>query len=98
MTVTTEPTLEPTDAEIDAAILRAIDQTGEELVPWATIRQQVPGTFWRKAGAFGRLWCDGRIFAIKIGGRNYVARGDEADALRAARDKAAGRVRGVRCL
>lgn len=94
----TTETIAPTDDEIDAAILREIDANYDEFVPWAAIRDRVPGDFWRKAEALARLFCDGRVYVIKARGCNYVARGDEYDIEIAQRRKAEGRVDGVTCL
>jgi hypothetical protein len=88
----------PTNDEIDRAILNALADTGEELVPWAALRQRVPGNSGRKGEAFVRLWSEGSIWAIKIQGRNYLALGDEHDARIAAKAKEEGRVRELRCL
>ncbi|GAT09375.1 hypothetical protein H7I77_01855 [Mycolicibacterium novocastrense] len=98
MTVSPTTATEPTDDEIDAAILREIDTSRDEFVPWAQVRERVPGSFWRKGEALARLFCSGRVYAIKVRGRNYVALGDEHDIEIAKRHKAAGCVPGVRCL
>ncbi|MEZ0341756.1 hypothetical protein ACAG25_17455 [Mycobacterium sp. pV006] len=98
MTVSPTTMTEPTDDEIDAAILREIDASRDEFVPWALIRERVPGSFWRKGEALARLFCDGRVYAIKNRGRNYVALGDEHDIEIAKRRKAEGRVPRVTCL
>lgn len=89
---------EPTDDEIDAAILREIDSSRDEFVSWAVIRERVPGSFSRKTEALTRLFCDGRIYVIKSRGCNYVARGDEYDVEIVKRRKAEGRMNGVTCL
>ncbi|MGV7277007.1 hypothetical protein PJJ83_07875 [Mycobacterium kansasii] len=98
--MTVSPTIptDPTDDEIDTAILREIDASRDEFVAWAVIRERVPGSFWRKGEALARLFCDGRVYTIKVRGRNYVALGDEHDIEIAKRRKAAGCVPGVRCL
>lgn len=99
--MTISPAIEtssPTDDEIDTAILREIDASRDEFVPWAAIRDRVRGDFWRKAEALARLFCAGRVYVIKARGCNYVARGDEYDVEIAQRRKAEGRVDGVTCL
>jgi hypothetical protein len=85
-----------TDEEIDAAILRRLARTGDDLVRWKTIERRVPGTFWQKAEAFVRLYDNGKIYAIKIGGTPYVSLGDILDAEIAAHYRALGRSRPVR--
>jgi hypothetical protein len=61
------------DGEIDVAILNALAQTDAELVSWAVLRQRIPGDIQRQGEAFVRLWTEGRIWATKIQGRNFVA-------------------------
>ena len=89
-------TATPTDSEIEAAILAALEPTGDELVSWAVIQRRVPGCFWCKATALLRLHEEGKVYHTKIAGRPYVGLGDDADRLLAAAAKARGRVRGVR--
>lgn len=90
--------IEPSDDEIDAAILREIDSRRDEFVPWAVIRERVPGSRSRKVEALTRLFCDGRVYVVKSRGCNYVARGDEYDVEIAKRRMAEGRMNGVTCL
>lgn len=79
MTTYTETT-EPTDNPVDAAILAALtDAGGDELHPWAVIRQKVPGSLDRKAERLIALYHAGRVYLIKIAGRNYVGLGDADD-------------------
>lgn len=61
----------PTDAEIDAAILAAIDVAGD-VVPWAIIRGAVPGAYWRKVERLVALHHDGLVDTWKHGGRTFV--------------------------
>lgn len=95
---TTNSLTEPTDDEIDAAILCEINASRDEFIAWAVIRERVPGSFWRKSEALARLFCDGLVYVIKARGQNYVALGDEYDVEIARRRKAEGRVPGVTCL
>lgn len=88
----------PTDDEIDRMIIDALAETDAELVPWAALRRRVPGGIGRKAEALTRLWLAGRVYLIKVRGRNYVGLGDEHDAQMAAKAKAEGRVLELRCL
>jgi hypothetical protein len=93
MTTNTQ-TIESTDTEIDAAILDALaDAGGEDLHPWAAIRRRVPGSLDRKAERLVALWFEGRVYVIKIRGRNYVGLGDANDLRLAAADRARGRSR-----
>jgi hypothetical protein len=85
-------------AEIETAILAVLDETGEELVRWSTVRSGVPGDFWCTAEALHRLQGDGRVYLIKIKGRPYVCLGDDADAELAAIARAQNRSRPVRVL
>jgi hypothetical protein len=91
-----------TDDELDAAILAAVVDlaaaTGDELVSWAVVRWRVPGDDDRKLARFTTMLCDGRLYALKAHGRNYVGLGDEVEQELAAANRAAGRVRSVRCL
>jgi hypothetical protein len=45
MTITTNriEATEPTEAEIESAILPALAPSGENLVPWAKVRDHLPG-------------------------------------------------------
>jgi hypothetical protein len=88
-------TLNPTDDEIDAAILAVLRRTGDELVSWAVIQRLVPGCFWCKATALLRLHDDGSVYLVKVRGRPYVCLGDDADAQLARIAKAQGRSRKV---
>ena len=87
---------QPTDDEIETAILAALEPTGGEMVSWSAIQCRLPGSFWRKAQALLRLHEDGRVWHFKVQGRPYLCLGDELDREIAARYKAQGRVRGVR--
>ncbi|QLL05586.1 hypothetical protein [Mycobacterium vicinigordonae] len=91
MTITTTAVL--TDDDIEHAILNALAATNEELVSWAALRRHLPGSYWAKAGALDRLWIDGKVYVVRVRGRNYVGLGDELDAQMAAKAKAEGRVR-----
>ncbi|MGJ6122982.1 hypothetical protein QN239_10425 [Mycolicibacterium sp. Y3] len=62
-----------TDADIDAAVLAALAPTDGEIVAWRSIRDQVPGDWWRHAQAVTRLFESGAIYCIKIGGKNYLS-------------------------
>jgi Protein of unknown function (DUF732) len=70
---------EPTEAEIEQAILAALEPTGDDLVRWTPIRDRLPGEFWAKNRAFERLRCRGDIYAMKMWGTPYVCLGDEMD-------------------
>jgi hypothetical protein len=71
---------EPTPEEIEALILAAIEESGEdELVRWSPIRNAIPGDFWAVERAAERLRCRGEVGAMKIAGTPYVWRGDDAD-------------------
>jgi hypothetical protein len=94
--VITTTTNGPTDEQIEAAILAALEPTGDELMSWAVIQRQVPGCFWCKATALLRLHEEGKVYHVKIAGRPYVGLGDDADAELARRARAQGRLRGVR--
>ncbi|MCB0907518.1 MAG: hypothetical protein KDB63_10425 [Nocardioidaceae bacterium] len=83
-----------TAADIDAAILRELEPTGEQLVCFSRVR--VPGGFWEKQAALLRLYWDGLVYAIKVGGVPYVSLADECDRELAARARAEGRVREIR--
>lgn len=61
-----------TDEQIDRMILDALAETDAELVPWAAVRQSVPGGVDRKAEALTQLWLAERVYLIKAKGRNYV--------------------------
>lgn len=97
MTITATLT-EPTNDEIDQAILAALADTDTELVHWAALRQDVPGSVSRKAEALTRLWLAGRVYLMKVRGHNLVALGDALDRQMAAKAKAEGRVRELICL
>ncbi|MGO9207225.1 MAG: hypothetical protein ACLQBX_13785 [Candidatus Limnocylindrales bacterium] len=91
--------IQPTAAEIDAAILAALAATGDELVCWTTIRDhRVPGEFWRKTEALLRLHWNGLVTHMQIRGRPYISLGDAVDLEIAARARAEGRVREIRHL
>lgn len=80
-----------------AAILAALAPTGEELVRWTPIRDALPGNdFWAKSRAVRRLYDDGAIYLLKMGGRPYICAGDDADRESARRAKAQNRPRTVR--
>ncbi|RUP03024.1 MAG: hypothetical protein EKK34_22055 [Mycobacterium sp.] len=83
-----------TDQQIDTAILAAITEAGgDDLHAWAAIRQQVPGNHNRKTERLIALWHSGRVWLIKVAGRNYVSLGDAYD-----EQAAANRARTPRCL
>lgn len=87
-------TTEPTDEQIDAAILAALAKAGRDDVhPWAAIRPRVPGSDDRKGDRLVALWLAGRVWLCKVRGRNYVALGDADDERIVATAGAAGRVR-----
>lgn len=75
--MTTNPTV--TDDEIDAALLQAVDAVGDELVPWAELRRQLPGSRDRAGERLVALWQSGEVYLIKASGRNFVGRGDHDD-------------------
>ncbi|OBG89902.1 MULTISPECIES: hypothetical protein [unclassified Mycobacterium] len=80
---------QPTDDQIDAALLEALsDAGGEGLHPWAVIRRRLPGSHDRKGERLIALWDKGRVYVIKVRGRNYVGLGD-ADDMRLAAAKRA---------
>ncbi|WP_155763665.1 hypothetical protein [Mycobacterium asiaticum] len=88
MTTYTETT-EPTDDRIDAAILTALTDAGcDDLHLWAAIRRRVPGSHDRKGERLIALWHAGRVYLIKIAGRNYVGLGDADDMRLAAANRA----------
>jgi hypothetical protein len=89
---------EPTADEIDAAILAALAETGDELVCWTSIQHRVPGSWWAKTEAYTRLWLDYRINAMKIRGSPYCWLPDAFDLEVAAQARAEGRVRELRCI
>ncbi|MDP7720756.1 hypothetical protein [Mycobacterium sp. TY814] len=75
---------QPTDDQLDAAILAALTEAqtssgGEELHPWAAIRQRLPGSLDRANERLIALHFAGRVWTCKIRGRNYVALGDADD-------------------
>lgn len=83
MTVNTNIT-EPSDDQIDDAILAALTEAqassgGEELHPWAAIRQRVPSSLDHRNERLLALWHAGRVWTFKHRGRNYVALGDADD-------------------
>ncbi|MCV7057752.1 hypothetical protein [Mycolicibacterium gilvum] len=87
-------TTEPTDEQVDAAILAALADAGRDDVhPWAAIRRRVPGSHDRKGDRLVALWLTGRVWLCKVRGRNYVALGDADDERIVAAAGAAGRVR-----
>lgn len=98
MTTATHLTDDPTDEQIEAAILNALAPIGDKLVLWTPIRDRLPGDFWAKTEALQRLFEDGKVYLIKMWGRPYVCLGDDADAEIAARAKAEGRVRQARVI
>ena len=63
-----------TNEQVEAAILKALEPTGEELVRWKVIESRLPGTWEQKAEAYTQLYYDGRIVAMKIRGTPYVPR------------------------
>lgn len=82
-------TAEPTDEQIDAAILAALaDAGGEDLHPWAVIRRRLPGSPDRQSERLIALWFEGRVWLCKVRGRNYVALGDADDERLAAANRA----------
>lgn len=87
-----------TDDQIDRMILDALANTGEELMAWAALRRRMPGGFWRAGESLTRLWLAGRVYLIKVKGRNYVGLGTEQEAQIAAKVKAEGRVPALRCV
>lgn len=88
MTTYTETT-EPTDDRIDAAILAALTDAGsDDLHPWAVIRRRLPGSHDRKGQRLIALWHKGRVYVIKVRGRNYVSLGDADDVRLAAANHA----------
>jgi len=88
MTIYAETT-EPTDGPIDAAILAALtDAGGEDLHPWAVIRRRVPGSLDCKTERLIALYHIGRVYLMKIAGRNYVGLGDADDMRLAAANNA----------
>lgn len=70
---TTAPTTtnQTTTDDIDAAILAALEAANGELVPWRTIRPQLPGTWSAQGEALTRLFESRAIYCVKIAGRNY---------------------------
>jgi hypothetical protein len=65
MTITTNriEATEPTEAEIESAILAALTPSGENLMPWAKVRDRLPGEYWDQAYALWRLYQSGRVCA-----------------------------------
>jgi len=86
-------TIEPTDEQIDAAILAALAETADDLQPWAAVRRRLPGPLDRKGERLIALWATGRVWLCKVGGGNFVILGDADDERNAAAAKAEGRVR-----
>ena len=82
MTVNSNIT-EPSDDQLDAAILAALTEaqasSGEELHPWAAIRQRLPGSLDHANERLIALWHAGRVWTFKHRGRNFVALGDADD-------------------
>ena len=71
---------EPTDNHIDTAILSALTEAGgDDLHPWAAIRLRVPGSLDGKTKRLLALWHTGRVYVIKVAGRNLVGLGDADD-------------------
>lgn len=69
-----------TDDQIDAAILAALADAGDgDLLPWAEVRRRLPGSESQKGDRLIALWHTGRVWLVKIGGRNYVGLGDADD-------------------
>ncbi len=61
------------EGQLDAAILAEMRDAGSELVPWATLRAQLPrAPYWRKVEALVRLHEAGKVCAFKVDGRTYV--------------------------
>ena len=85
-----------TTADIDAAILRELEPTGEQLVCWTHVHRRVPGGFWEKQAALLRLYWSGLIYLIRVGGTPYVSLANECDRELAAKARAEGRVREIR--
>jgi hypothetical protein len=69
---------EPTDDQVDAAILAALTEGGggDDLHSWAEIRRRVPGSLDHRNERLIALWFAGRVYTIKIAGRNYVSLDD----------------------
>jgi hypothetical protein len=86
-------TIEPTDEQIDAAILAALAETADDLQPWAAVRRRLPGPRDRKGERLIALWATGRVWLCKVRGGNFVILGDADDERNAAAAKAEGRVR-----
>jgi|GEM_PF-6804776 len=77
-----------TDEQIDAAILAALAEAGsDELRPWADVRRRLPGSRDRKGERLIALWHTGRVWLVKIAGRNYVSLGDADDVRLAATNR-----------
>ncbi|MDV3124682.1 hypothetical protein M1247_07135 [Mycobacterium sp. 21AC1] len=57
--------------EIDAAVLAALEAANGELVPWRTIRPQLPGDWHSQGEALTRLFESRAVYVVKIAGRNY---------------------------
>lgn len=79
---------ETTDDQIDAALLAALAERGEDLQPWAAILPRLPGSHDRKGERLIALWLTGRVWMCKVSGRNYVALGDADDERLAAANRA----------
>lgn len=77
-----------TDEQIDAAILAAITNTPAELHTWAAVQKQVPGSRDRKSGRLIALWHQGRVWLVRIAGKNYLTLGDPDDRRQAVADRA----------
>ncbi|WP_099025823.1 hypothetical protein [Mycolicibacterium palauense] len=81
MTITTETTTPTvTDADLDAAILAALEPTGSELVAWRSIRDKLPGDWWQQGAALTRLFECRAVYCVKIGGLNYLSLGHGVNA------------------
>ena len=87
--------LNPTEERIAAAILKALEPTGEELVAWVPIRDRLPGGFWDKSRILVRLHESGMVYLVQIGGSPFVGLADDVDAEIARRYRAKGQVRPV---
>jgi hypothetical protein len=67
---TTQTITKPTDGDVDAAILAALDHG--EMVPWRSIRHCVPGTELQRLQAVTRLFESRAIYWVEIRGRSYM--------------------------
>lgn len=79
-----------TDARIERAILRLLQEFEGEVVEWSRVRRRLRPE-WREDFApftMNRMWSEGKLWVASVGGKWVVSLGDDLDAARAERDRA----------